>query len=237
MHRLHEDWLWVWNWLTKEGASRATVILVFITAWYALLTYRMAKAMNRQTSAMIQPVLSIDFRFDNSDPYPRGNFSVKNLGAQPVLLLDMRMNSKRDNIVAFEEYGMYERHIMPPADDISFRFDFTDKFQKEGFHSWSPGVCTYNLEVVASDLSEEVILAYRCYAYGRFFSVKKGMPLRVRWKFVYAYFRQRYYRVLYKFRPPRLMLAPDESAKRKARIWAWLKGKLSRPSSGPTNPT
>jgi hypothetical protein len=177
---------------------------------------------------MIQPVLSIEFTIDNADPYPRGNFCVKNLGSQPTLLLDMRLSSRRESIQAFQEFGMYERHIMPPKDEISFRFDFTKDFEKKGFRWWSPGVCSFNLEVTASDLAEEVILAYRSYAYQRFLSVRSGMPLRVRWKFFCAYFRQRYYRILYMFRPPRLMLTPDETPKRKARRGTWLRGITAR---------
>jgi hypothetical protein len=53
MHFLREHWLWMWHWLTGENGTRATVLLVFITAWYAWLTYRMAKAMNRQTRAQV----------------------------------------------------------------------------------------------------------------------------------------------------------------------------------------
>lgn len=184
--------------------------------------------MNRQTRAMVQPVLTIDFRFDDADPYPRGNFSVKNLGAQPAFLLNMRLRSRRDEIAVFKDYGMYERHIMPPEDTLSFRFDFTEDFTTKGYNWWTPGICSFNLEVVASDLSEEVILAYKSYAYGQLLSVKAGMPLRVRWKFFYSYFRQRYFRILYKFKPPTSAPTLDEAPKREARQSAWLKRVFNR---------
>jgi len=44
MHRIYEDGVWLWNWLTKQGASRATVILMFFTAWYVLLTRGMVNS-------------------------------------------------------------------------------------------------------------------------------------------------------------------------------------------------
>lgn len=224
MRELHEGWLWVWNWLTKEGASRATVILVFITAWYALLTHRMARAMNRQTRAMIQPVLSVDFRIEKEEFLPKGSFTVKNLGVQPVLLLDTRLRCRRDGIVFFKEHAMYERHILPPQDFVTFNFDFTEEFRRIGVQTWSPGMCSFNLEAVASDLSEEMILRYDSSAYWRTLTVKSGMPLRLRWKFLYSYFRQRYYRIYYKFKP---LLISSEVPRRKARP-SWLERRYNQ---------
>jgi uncharacterized membrane protein len=58
MHTLYEFGLRLFDWLTMQGAERATVVLVLITACNVFLTHRMAKAMNRQTRAMIQPVLA-----------------------------------------------------------------------------------------------------------------------------------------------------------------------------------
>ena len=190
MHSLYEHWLWLFDWLTKQGAARATVIqvfitsiLVFITAWYVILTRRMAMAMNRQTRAMIQPVLSIDFDIEKDEFFPKGRFEVKNLGAQPLLLLDMRLKCRRENMVMFDDgYMIYERHILPPGGQIASKFDFTERFKQMGVTWWSPGIATFNLEVVASDLSEEIVLTYRSYAHVKDLRVTKGTPLRVHWK-------------------------------------------------------
>jgi hypothetical protein len=44
-------WDKLWLWLLSDNASRATVILVFITGLYAILTWRMARAVAHQTEA------------------------------------------------------------------------------------------------------------------------------------------------------------------------------------------
>jgi hypothetical protein len=163
----------------------------------------MARAMNRQTRAMIQPVLSVDFRIEKDEFFPKGSFSVKNLGVQPVLLLDTRLRCRREDIVLFKDHSMYERHILPPQGFVTFSFDFTEEFRNKGVRAWTPGMCSFNLEVVASDLSEELIMRYDSSAYWSTLTVKKGMPIRLRWKFLYSYFRQRYYRLVYKFKRPR----------------------------------
>lgn len=122
----------------KEGASRATVLLMFFTVWYVILTRGMAKAMNRQTRAMIQPVLTVEFTIEKEEFLPKGSFFIKNLGAQPLLLLDMRLLCYREGIELFHEYGMYERHIMPPQDRLGFKFDFTEDFRRMEIRAWTP---------------------------------------------------------------------------------------------------
>jgi len=232
MHRLYEDLLRLWAWLSKEDVSRvATGLLVFITAWYAILTYRMAKAMNRQTNAMIQPVLSMDFRIEKEEFYPKGSFDIRNLGAQPALLLDTRLRCYREGTTLFHKYEMYERHILPPQDRLGFNFDLTEDFRKAGFTWWTPGICSYTLEVVASDLSQDIVLAYSRSAYWQTLRVEKGMPIRVWWKFFYGYIRSRYYRIVYKFRKPKPLLIPNDAPKLKPQTWAWLRGKSTRQNS------
>jgi len=59
----------VWSWLLAT-ASRATVILVFITGFYAILTWRMAKAISSQTRAMIQLVALLQFHWKEEEYHP-----------------------------------------------------------------------------------------------------------------------------------------------------------------------
>jgi hypothetical protein len=211
MHFAYEKCLRAWQWLIAENGVRATVLLVLITAWYAWLTYRMAKSMNRQTRAQIQPILKIDINVGQEEFLPKGTFSVKNIGTQPSLIRHMRMTCRRDSTEEYTEYLMYERHLLPPQDWLSFHFDFAESFTKRGFIWWSPGVCSFNLCVVASDLSGDVTLTYDKNEYWKTLGVSQGMPWWVRRKFIAAYFRQRYYRVLYKIKPPKPILMEPEA--------------------------
>lgn len=207
MHFLWEHWLWVWRWLTGENGARATVLLVFITALYAWLTYLMAKAMNRQTRAQVQPVLEIDITVAKDEFLPKGSFRLKNVGSQSALLRHMRMTCRRDGIEEYDEYMMYERHLMTPNDSLHFNFDFTEKFTKRGIRAWSPGMCSFNLWVVASDLGEDVTLTYVGNQYWKTLGVVEGMPWWIRKKLVTDYFKRRYNRILYKIRPPKLVFS------------------------------
>jgi len=210
---LYDWWMGVWFSLLRDNASRTTVLLLVITGIYACLTWRMAKAIAHQTRAMIQPIVSIEFFIEKEESFPKGQFEVKNLGSHPLLLLDMRLECRRAKMLMFEEYTAYDRHILPPQDVLRFSFDFTERFRKEGVMWWSPGIAGFNLQVVASDLSEKMVLTYRNFSHWRILTVQRYMPLRVRWKFLSTPFRQWYHRIYYKFHPERYDgRTPDEKS-------------------------
>jgi hypothetical protein len=94
------------------------------------------------------------------------------------------MTCRRGDIEEHDEYMMYERHLMPPNDLLDFNFDFTKRFMERGMRTWSPGMCSFNLWVVASDLGEDVTLTYVGNQYWSTLRVLKGMPWWVRKKFV-----------------------------------------------------
>jgi hypothetical protein len=198
---LYDWWMGVWFWLLQDNASRTTVLLMVITGIYAYLTWKMAKAIARQTRAMIQPIVSIEFFIEKEESFPKGRFEVKNLGAHPLLLLEMRLECRLAKMLMFEEYKVYERHVLPPQDVIGFSFDFTERFRKLGVMWWSPGIADFNLQVVGSDLSEEMVLTFRSSSYLRNLTVERYMPLRVRWKFFSSPLKQWYYRIYSKIHP------------------------------------
>jgi hypothetical protein len=147
MHYLHQHWLWLFDWLTKQGASRATAILVFVTAYYAFLTYRMSQTMARQTRAMVQPVLHVKVRASEDESYPKGSFVMKNVGTQPILLLDIMLSCSMNGKTAFERYELWDEHILPPGHELEPIFDFTRMFERQGVQTWSSGWYGYYLGV------------------------------------------------------------------------------------------
>jgi len=181
MHQWHDDVIWIWAWLSKEDVSRvATALLVCVTAWYAWLTSRMTRSMSLQTRAMVQPVLGIMLYQNKDEAYPKGRWQAKNLGEKPVVLIDIRLECRRDSRVFHEEYMLYQRHVLPPGESIAFEFDFTKKFLDHQGRGWfSPGMESFNIEIVAADISEQVILTYRMFLYSQSLSVKKGKVLPV----------------------------------------------------------
>jgi hypothetical protein len=59
---------------------------------------------------------------------------------------------------------------------------------------------SYSLEVVASDLSKQVVLTYRNIPVLSIVNVDKGMPLSVRWRYFVKPFAWRYRRLLSRFK-------------------------------------
>lgn len=193
----------LWVWLLANSASRATVILVFITGLYAILTWRMARAIARQTRAMMQPVALLEFHWEQEKYYPASYFEIKNLGPQPLLLLDVKLWCGLYKVKDFtEHYTLWDEHIIPPGQSLCPRFDFKHEFEKHNL-SWNSAFLSYSLEVVASDLSKQVVLTYRNIPVLGIVNVQKGMPLSVRRRYLLKPFKWRYHRLLYRFKRPK----------------------------------
>ena len=204
MHYILDVWYKLWSWLLADNASRATVILALITSLYVFLTWRMAKAIARQTRAMIQPVASLEFFWDRKQFHPAGFFEIKNLGAQPLLVLDVKLWCRIFQGKDFtEHYKLWDEHIIPPGLSLRPRFDFESQFEREKL-SWRPEWMSYSLEVVTSDLSKQIVLTYRNIPVLSVVNVSSGMPLAVRWRYFLKPFAWRYLRLLYRFKRPKI---------------------------------
>jgi hypothetical protein len=204
MHYIFDYGYRLWSWLLANSASRATAILVFITGWYAILTWRMAKAITRQTRAMIQPVALLKFLWKEGQYYPVGYFEIKNLGTQPLLLLDVKLSCHMHEGRNFvEHYTLWDEHIVLPGEALYPQFDFKSQFEKEKL-PWSSTWLSYSLQVVASDLSKQVVLTYRNIPVLGIVNVHKRTPLSVRWRYFLKPVGWRYRRLLYRFKRPKL---------------------------------
>ena len=193
----------LWAWLLENNASRATVILVAITGIYAVLTWRMAKAIARQTRAMIQPVVLLAFHWKDEKYNPVSYFEIKNIGSQPVLLLDVKLwcgCGMPEGRSYTEHYTLWDEHIVPPGESLCPQFDFRKHFERDKLAP-TPGWLSYSLEVVATDLSKQVVLKYTNIPVLSIVNVSRGMPLPVRWRYFVKPFAWRYHRFLHKVRP------------------------------------
>jgi hypothetical protein len=192
-------WQELWFWLLRDNASRATAILVFITGFYAFLTWRMTKAIVGQTRAMIQPVALLEFHWEEEEYYPASYFEIKNLGTQPLLLLDIKLwcgyGGTQQKISFTEHYTLWDEHILPPGKSLRPQFDFRRQIEKHKL-PLSSLFLSYSLEVVASDLSKQIVLTYRNIPVLGIVNVDRGMPLSVRWR----YFAMHCRRLLYRFK-------------------------------------
>jgi len=203
MHYLAGHLHKLWDWLLANNASRATAILVFITGWYAFLTWRMAKAIARQTRAIIQPVALLQFHWAGEKCFPIGYFEVRNLGSQPLLVLDIKLHcSLMEEGGSYrhftEHYTQWDEHIIPPGQALQPEFNFKKEFDKEEL-PWHPMRLSYGLWVVTSDLSKQVILTYRSIPVLAVATVSKGMPFFVRWRYLKKRLAYRYRVLLWRF--------------------------------------
>src|SRR5258708_7140550 len=187
----------LWAWLISDSANRAaTVILVFVTCWYVILTRRMAKAIDHQIRAQIQPVVLLQFHWKENGYAPTGYFEIKNLGTQPLLILDVKltmnlwcgiMESKRFT----DSYILWDEQLIPPGESLRPKFDFRRQLEQDKL-SWEAGRLSYSLEVVASDLSKQVVLRHCNIPVLSIVNVRKGMPLSVRWRYFLKPFNHLY---------------------------------------------
>lgn len=197
MHRALDDWYRLWNWLIDGNASRATVILVFVTILYVMLNWRMARAVAQQTRAMIQPVLVLGFHWQHEEFYPVSYFEIRNVGTQPLLLLDVKLwcgCAMPQGKSYTKHYTLWDEHILAPGKSLRPEFDFKEDIEKDKL-PWSPGCLSYALDVVASDLSKQVVLSYTNIPVLHVVNVRKGLPLAVRWRYFRRPFASRYYRL------------------------------------------
>jgi hypothetical protein len=152
---------------------------------------------------MIQPVALLEFHWEQEKYYPASYFEIKNLGTQPLLLLDVKLRCVLSMVKNFtEHYTLWDEHIIPPGQSLRPRFDFKREFEKNKL-PWNSAFLSYALEVVASDLSKQVVLTYRNIPVLSIVNVRTGMPLSVRWRYLLKPLRRRYQRLLYRFKRPR----------------------------------
>jgi hypothetical protein len=203
MRYIFDHWYELWAWLVANSASRATAMLVFITGLYAVLTWRMTNTIARQTRAMIQPVALLTFHWEKEKCYPAGYFEIKNLGTQPFLLLDVKLLCHVEGRDFAEHYTLWDEHIIPPGESLCPEFDFKSHLEKEKL-LWGSDWLSYSLDVVASDLSKQVVLTYRNLPVLSIANVRKGMPLSVRSRYLLKPFGWRYRRFLRRFQRPKL---------------------------------
>lgn len=209
MHLLSVYAVKAWAWVVSDAAHSSavqalvTVVLGLVTIWYVILTRGMAKAMARQTQAMIQPVASLEIVVPSSDNL-KGLFYIKNLGVQPFMLLDAKLTMHYEGRTFVRHPTNYDKNIVTPKERFTMRFEFTDDLS-EGRPSWGliPDSVWYDLAVVTSDISKDVVLTYRIWTSDRSSSCKSGMPLEVRWRYFSKPFKRSYNR--WKFRLDRLM--------------------------------
>lgn len=196
MHYISDHCYKLWTWLLADNASRATIILVFITALYVFLTFHMTKAIARQTRAMVQPVALLAFHWKEERYYPVGYFEIKNLGTQPLLLLDIKLRCHDGGTGKdfLEHYTLWDEHIIPPGESLQPQFDFKRELERTKL-SWDSGWLSYVLEVVTSDLSKQVFLTYLNIPVLSVANVHKGMPLSVRWRYLIRPFKWRFHRL------------------------------------------
>ena len=197
MHYLHD----IWTWLLADNASRATAVLVIITACYVILTGHMTRAIARQTRAMIQPVALVKFHWKEEKFYPESYFEIKNLGPQPFLLLDVKLWCIMRGNRFTEHYMLWDEHIIPPGESLCPEFNFKRQLEEAKLR-WDSGWLSYSLEVVASDLSKQVVLTYRNIPVLSIVNVGRGMPLSVRWRYFLKPFEWRYHRFRQRFKRP-----------------------------------
>jgi hypothetical protein len=169
----------------------ATIALVLVTAWYAYLTHRMSKAVLTQARAMLQPVLALQMQYTGGSFAPNGCFEIRNLGTQPVVLLDVRLRCFPWGAKSIQDVcdGLVD-NIVPP-EGIKRGFDFS---QELGSAQKAQGAYSYELLVVASDVGRQVVVEYGYLPVLEMHTCRRGEPLRVKLRYAARRLKHWYYR-------------------------------------------
>jgi hypothetical protein len=151
---------------------------------------------------MVQPVVLLEILWDKAVKYyPLGYIKIKNLGTQPLLLLDIKLSCHAPGRDFTEHPTLWDEHIIQPGENLCPKFDFRPQLE-EGKSSWNTGELGYALDVVASDLSKRVVLAYRNIPVLNIANVEEGWPPSVRWRYFLKPLRRRYLILRYRFKRP-----------------------------------
>ena len=71
------------DWLnSNQGAAIAvlTFVLVCVTGWYAFITYRMARIVERQTAIQVEPIIVLDKKYMIPVVDDKVNLQIENNG-------------------------------------------------------------------------------------------------------------------------------------------------------------
>ncbi len=148
---------------------------------------------------MTQPLLVFDFRWEKEKYHPEGHVLIKNVGTQPLLLLDIKLSCSVDSIRLAHRFKLWDEHILSPGESLTPTFSFMHEFDKATYRI-RPISAGYGLEVVASDLSKETVLRYYSIPVLNVCYCTKGMPFSVRAKYFIKPWKQRYHRLRHRLK-------------------------------------
>ncbi len=177
--------------------SVASVLVVLVTAWYTFLTHWIMKATARQASAALQPELAL-FRFARAEGETFHTILIQNSSGRPVVFLDVVISCyPMGHSPIIHKLRGWDDQILPAGENTKLKLDFSKQLNTIRVDE---GACSFNADLVVSDLSRQVAIQYEySWLNGRFVG-KAGLPSRVRWRYRMRPWGWKYNRVYYWFR-------------------------------------
>ena len=184
--------LWrFWYWVQQGGNSN--IILVGVTLWYVVVTRRIMKATARQAAAMLEPALTICGLLKRDEPAAKC-FLVENVGAQPIVILDIQEDCYLQGHKFLTKANWLWMDVVISANaHKEFSYGFDKELAARHIQEFD---CAYQISVVVSDLSRQVVACYRYHPGTGDVTCTLGMPVTVRlrhfqWRWKWRYNRLR----------------------------------------------
>ena len=168
-------------WLSANGAGRATTLLLFVTAWYVVLTSRMTKAISTQTRAMLQPELTLSVNWNGEAYGPIGSFVIKNDSSHPIIVLDAFCSCVAGKVPFTRTYEGLDEYVIAPGRSLEPVFDFKRRWIESGVQDATGG---FEICVVACDLGRAIHLEYRLWPVLGIRTCRLRYPPRVRLRYM-----------------------------------------------------
>ena len=179
-----------WYWVQQGGNSN--LVLIAVTICYVLLTHRIMKASVQQARALLQPALSVNVLLKGNQG-SKSFITIKNIGNQSVVFLAVIVKCLPRMAVAIMHQKGWDDLVLPAGETTELEYDFRQELEQLGTSS---DYCGYQVRLVVSDLSRQVVGEYEFLPVLGRLSYRTGFPLRVRLPYLVRKWKWAYYRFM-----------------------------------------
>lgn len=169
----------------------AAVLVVVVTAWYAILTHWIMKATRRQASGVLQPVLSLK-RLVRAEGETHHRLLIENPSERPIVFLDVFASCHPGGHRAIvHKLRQFDGQILSPKDHVVLELDFVKELAAIRVPE---DLCGFYTQIVVSDLGRQVTFRYSYIWVLGCFYCEAGLPWRTWWRYRVQPWGWRYFR-------------------------------------------
>lgn len=184
----------LWTWIQTGGNSN--IVLIGITAWYAILTHRIMRATARQARAILQPSLNI-CRYGPVAGRTEKRLFIENLGAQAAVFLDVTVGCFPNGRKPIQrKLRGWDEIVLGAGKNVDLTYDFVEELGRIGVDD---SLCGYQVSIIAADLSRQIGGRYTYLPVIGQLTYTTGVPFSVRLRYLLRPLNWQYNRIRQRF--------------------------------------